>query len=578
MVIRISKIHPPTDEQDLTSLFLLKLFGEFPLKFAPAVNEYFGVDLVKNIFKISQDTTCLTNFQQTLILDAPLEKQDLCKIRQHFLESILENPQQLMWLGLHIQISEVNLLISLCKTNQQIEKLIVNLSIGLYRSGKSAEIRRLLESLPTGYMYHTPHICLVIARNLITLGAPHESILYLDLAHTLLAKQGENPDHNIDLQICLSLANRMCHNRFEAHTRVTPLVRNKIFTEAHPSYPDYLLLISHEKMLIGQFSYAANQYYLCYLESIKSQHWLIATYANMFSILSYAVLDDYPTAASMYARAQQNHLINPKLKTMIKLTWGVANLWRPDCHEGVHLVQEALNKIDTETDQSRHHLFFMYAQFYMYACQGDLENFQKQEALLYEKLKVLDFKQGWMQPSFLPPYYRLMQITGNLHLDSPLFKHFAETSIPLKFIQDCEDFWYSQLIKFYAGRLSIKALKKSYYQVKSSPCLQEYFLLQKQFDQQLTDATQTGSKRKMKPVSQEAVQKIRIDAHQLNKDFNLSAREVEVFTYLLTSRTYEEIAKELNISVNTVKTHASNIYTKTNTRGRLRLISLIQTH
>ena len=56
----------------------------------------------------------------------------------------------------------------------------------------------------------------------------------------------------------------------------------------------------------------------------------------------------------------------------------------------------------------------------------------------------------------------------------------------------------------------------------------------------------------------------------------ITQREQEVLQLLVTGKTYKEIATELFISLPTVKTHVSNIYSKTNVRNRLELSNLIK--
>ncbi len=51
----------------------------------------------------------------------------------------------------------------------------------------------------------------------------------------------------------------------------------------------------------------------------------------------------------------------------------------------------------------------------------------------------------------------------------------------------------------------------------------------------------------------------------------LSLREQEVLEYLVRGKSYKEIAGILNISTETVKKHASNIYKKTNTHNKYEL-------
>ena len=56
----------------------------------------------------------------------------------------------------------------------------------------------------------------------------------------------------------------------------------------------------------------------------------------------------------------------------------------------------------------------------------------------------------------------------------------------------------------------------------------------------------------------------------------ITQREHEVMLLLITGRTYKEIAAELFISLPTVKTHVSNIYSKAKVRNRLELSNLIK--
>ncbi len=57
--------------------------------------------------------------------------------------------------------------------------------------------------------------------------------------------------------------------------------------------------------------------------------------------------------------------------------------------------------------------------------------------------------------------------------------------------------------------------------------------------------------------------------------FGLTQREQEVLKLLIAGKTYKEIAAQLFISLPTVKTHVSNIYSKANVRNRLELSNLI---
>ena len=59
-------------------------------------------------------------------------------------------------------------------------------------------------------------------------------------------------------------------------------------------------------------------------------------------------------------------------------------------------------------------------------------------------------------------------------------------------------------------------------------------------------------------------------------ELGISQREKEVMTLLISGKKYTEIADQLNISLPTVKTHVSNIYSKTKVRNRLELSNLLR--
>ena len=52
----------------------------------------------------------------------------------------------------------------------------------------------------------------------------------------------------------------------------------------------------------------------------------------------------------------------------------------------------------------------------------------------------------------------------------------------------------------------------------------------------------------------------------------LSPREIEVFAYLLTDKTQDEIAKDLSISSSSVHFHCKNIYKKLEVSGRRQIL------
>ena len=74
------------------------------------------------------------------------------------------------------------------------------------------------------------------------------------------------------------------------------------------------------------------------------------------------------------------------------------------------------------------------------------------------------------------------------------------------------------------------------------------------------------------------VQPGKIGAADKNKlaPLGITPREHEVMMLLISGKTYKEIADELFISLATVKTHVSNIYSKAKVRNRLELSNLVK--
>jgi len=62
------------------------------------------------------------------------------------------------------------------------------------------------------------------------------------------------------------------------------------------------------------------------------------------------------------------------------------------------------------------------------------------------------------------------------------------------------------------------------------------------------------------------------------RNCELTERESEIAALLLQGRTYKMIADELYLSVNTVKTHIKNIYSKFNIRSKAELVKLLTEH
>ncbi|HPJ22827.1 MAG TPA: helix-turn-helix transcriptional regulator, partial [Clostridia bacterium] len=65
-------------------------------------------------------------------------------------------------------------------------------------------------------------------------------------------------------------------------------------------------------------------------------------------------------------------------------------------------------------------------------------------------------------------------------------------------------------------------------------------------------------------------------AEQFYNQYNISEREREIIEALAQGKTNKEIAAELFISINTVKTHIKNIYRKLDIRNRVQLLHKIK--
>ena len=71
---------------------------------------------------------------------------------------------------------------------------------------------------------------------------------------------------------------------------------------------------------------------------------------------------------------------------------------------------------------------------------------------------------------------------------------------------------------------------------------------------------------------------IRLDRkniEQIAKSYSLTNKEIEIFTLLLNKYRYNQIASEMNISLNTVKTHIKHIYSKIDVSSKKELLSKI---
>lgn len=71
-------------------------------------------------------------------------------------------------------------------------------------------------------------------------------------------------------------------------------------------------------------------------------------------------------------------------------------------------------------------------------------------------------------------------------------------------------------------------------------------------------------------------QEVMSHTEKFYKKYNISEREVEIIEALVVGKTNKEIAAELFISINTVKTHIKNIYRKLEVKNRVQLLHMIK--
>ena len=69
-------------------------------------------------------------------------------------------------------------------------------------------------------------------------------------------------------------------------------------------------------------------------------------------------------------------------------------------------------------------------------------------------------------------------------------------------------------------------------------------------------------------IARKVVQHFQVTPPSKNKDHNLTAREKQILDQLVKGALYKEIASDLNIGIETVSSHCSNIYAKLQVRNR----------
>ena len=79
-------------------------------------------------------------------------------------------------------------------------------------------------------------------------------------------------------------------------------------------------------------------------------------------------------------------------------------------------------------------------------------------------------------------------------------------------------------------------------------------------------------------ISRESSNSIITISKDFLKEYGISPRESEVLQLLIKGKSYQDIAKELFISLSTVKTHISKVYKKTSVVNKIELIYILNTY
>ena len=86
----------------------------------------------------------------------------------------------------------------------------------------------------------------------------------------------------------------------------------------------------------------------------------------------------------------------------------------------------------------------------------------------------------------------------------------------------------------------------------------------------------TRPKKELQKAVESNGQDIISEDFKVQNKFNLSPREFEVLELIAKGMSYQEIANELSVSLSTVKTHASNIFSKMDVQRRTQAVMLAQ--
>jgi signal transduction histidine kinase/DNA-binding NarL/FixJ family response regulator len=68
---------------------------------------------------------------------------------------------------------------------------------------------------------------------------------------------------------------------------------------------------------------------------------------------------------------------------------------------------------------------------------------------------------------------------------------------------------------------------------------------------------------------------VKHDIQSKTDHYNISDREKEILNHIMQGKEYKEISFEMNISINTVKTHVQNIYSKFDVQNKVELLNLL---
>jgi DNA-binding NarL/FixJ family response regulator len=103
------------------------------------------------------------------------------------------------------------------------------------------------------------------------------------------------------------------------------------------------------------------------------------------------------------------------------------------------------------------------------------------------------------------------------------------------------------------------------------------YLLKRSKPQQIIEAIQDISSGGASISSEIAIKLLNLlpelKSHTTDASLGISKREKEILEYLAKGNTYDEIASQLFISINTLKSHVYRIYTKLNVDNRTEAIN-----